>query len=434
MEKKLVQETVLYFISHASVLFRFGDEYLLTDPWYLTPAFSSWTPIPPPVVNLSVLEALSKTGRLTVLISHAHPDHTDVQFLKKLDETTPIIIPLYEDDHFIRYLKEDGFQNVREVGDAGLESGAFKINRLIHHISRHDALLTIETNDAFIVHGNDSWVLGGGNVEKLEAIKPKGKPSLFMGQGGSASGYPLTYLNYNQSKKIERLKEKNEKMINGLSSIARSLQFDRVLAYACFVRVMVGDKNYSEKAQVSDGVFCREITGNSSFIDFSPGDIYLPAEMRIIPVLSTLKIPLDYFSNEILPVSFKEVDREVFMSTYQVKASSFFDEMNVYFQQLVDEGRVNANSFSLVFDVEVCVDNEIIWSYQMECPGPQNSSRKKLCRISPTVLSSILDRIIPFEDAYTGYLAEWKRTPEDHYNEEFIREMINFGYIYMNQK
>ena len=47
MLKYIKDNTIVSFISHASLLINFNNKYILTDPWYISKAFNSWSPNPP---------------------------------------------------------------------------------------------------------------------------------------------------------------------------------------------------------------------------------------------------------------------------------------------------------------------------------------------------------------------------------------------------
>lgn len=420
---------VVQFVSHASVLIRHGDDFLLTDPWYLSPAFTSWTPCPPPSVNPEIIEALSRTGKLALVLSHAHPDHTDLEFLKRLDPQVPVYIPTYGDTHFTTLLATCGLKNVVEIPDSGLTCGAFTYHYCPHIESRFDAIISIECPDAFILHGNDAWVLGADGKEKIRRIKPAGKPSLFMGQGGSASGHPLTYMNYPPEQRGRLLREKNEKMLRNIAAEARAMGFDRALAYACFTRIQVPGKAYAFEAPVQSGRYANQLVGRDIFIDLSPGDIYLPAEDRTVPILSSLHWPMEVFAERPVRTKWPRVSRSDFLTMYVPKARSFLDALAQHLTEMVRSGRAAAEALNVRLRIDVALGAETVWAGT--CPlAATDGAREKICRVEAPVFAAMLDREIPFEDLYTGYLAEWSRQPEAYYNSAFIRALIDFGYLY----
>ena len=90
--------TTLQWIAHASCLISNGDYALLTDPWFLKKAFTSWTTKPPPIINPKLIIDMTKSGKLGIIISHHHFDHYDIDFIKQCAKNTPIIIADFSKD------------------------------------------------------------------------------------------------------------------------------------------------------------------------------------------------------------------------------------------------------------------------------------------------------------------------------------------------
>ena len=70
-------------INHSSLLFKFKESIVLTDFWNTSPAFGSWLPSALPFYNPTYLASLSYEDNFYLVISHAHDDHMDNDFLGK---------------------------------------------------------------------------------------------------------------------------------------------------------------------------------------------------------------------------------------------------------------------------------------------------------------------------------------------------------------
>jgi hypothetical protein len=425
-------DTIVYFISHASVLIRRGSTMVITDPWYIDVAFSSWTPSPPPALNPDMIIGLAATGNLAFVLSHAHPDHTDFGFLDQVPRNTPIFIPRYDDPHFENELKLHGHENVREIGARPEAFKDFRLCMIPHEKSATDAAIAVETADAFIFHGNDAWDVGAAGLQQLASIKPTHKKSLFMGQGGSASGHPLTYLNYEQSERLEKLIEKNCSMLKQIAATARKVGFDRALAYACFTKVTVEDRDYAHKAPLQNGTWANDATDEDIFIDLSPGDVFVPAKDLVIPILSSLHIDPCAYPLRVAARSFRSVSQSDWERVYASKADSFFASFEAFLRDWGIQRNVRFDELALQFHLALLDENDDeLFKQSWNLLGGA-SHRSKTCRVRLSRMAAVLDGKMPFEDLYTGYLAEWRREP-DVYNYEFVDALMAFGYSYLSK-
>ena len=73
------------FINHASVLLKYDNISLLSDPWYDGAAFNNGWNLLKETPEKSVYEMLAELSH--IWISHEHPDHFSVSFFKKFEQT-----------------------------------------------------------------------------------------------------------------------------------------------------------------------------------------------------------------------------------------------------------------------------------------------------------------------------------------------------------
>jgi beta-lactamase family protein len=103
------------FIGHASLLVRQGELTLLSDPWWVGPAYrDQWYPYPIPVPERYDLKRVD-----AVYISHSHEDHLHAPTLRALLQEAPdalAIIPLRHDTQMRDYLTRIGFKRIKELG------------------------------------------------------------------------------------------------------------------------------------------------------------------------------------------------------------------------------------------------------------------------------------------------------------------------------
>ena len=426
-------QTVMSFISHASVLLNYNDEIIITDPWYISSAFNTWWSCPPPLYNIDMILGIIKSGKAKIVISHAHPDHIDRNFIKLLPSSVEIYIPKYKDSHFIDILKSLGIKNIIEIENKELKVGKFILNSYAHYDSDYDAAVSIESPDAFIFHGNDSWRIKEEAKNKLKLkLKNLKKASLLMGQGGSASGYPLTYYNLSKTKSDSLLIEKNNKMIISLAATAKECRFDNILAYACFSIVKVQGKNYSNRAPIPTAQYCNKIASSDKFLDLSPGDIYLPKKGKgaVIPLIKSLHINQNNFIKENNIYNWPTFNNNK-IKTLQNKTNLFCKNFDIYLKKKHDEYTLDLDEIGIEFMFEVLDENENIIAKVKHLYFNNIAERTKVCRVRASVLNQVLNGKIPFEDLSIGYLAEWDRIPVNKYNKEFMSHLKTFWNIYV---
>lgn len=224
-------------INHASVLIQQDDIYVLTDPWFIKPAFGSWLPTPPMVYHPAYLLALAASNaKFSIVVSHGHDDHLDDDFLKLMPDDVPIIIPEYSSKGFKKRIERSGAKNVHEVGnDPKSINGVVYRAYIFEDISLDDAIVSISTGRFIVIHANDNWQRLTGDVES--AIKADMEPylmsdRLYMSQCNLADGYPWIYESVEN--KAEVAKNRQENILFNSYSNAESVGAGGFLAYAGF--------------------------------------------------------------------------------------------------------------------------------------------------------------------------------------------------------
>lgn len=377
--------TSVLWNSHASVLIRSGEDLFLTDPWYGV-AFSSWSPHPVPAINPDMLIGLAKSGRLRVIVSHGHGDHFDADFLAKLGDC-PIYVPKFRDGHMARLLPN------AVVIDGPTRAGGCVLNSWE---AAHSAVVSIDTPDCNIFHGNDVYALPDETIDEIDRYHDDGRPRFYMGQGGSASGWPLRY---RYADRDVRAQAKHAATLKGLHALATRLHATAALPYACFARVEFAGQEWLPLD--SSGANANAICGGRLFVDMAPGDVYLPATGQHIPMMPSLSAH-DYPRPK-MP-EFPDL-----WGTYGYRMAYFMDGIVPI-----------ARAHGVIFAVHV--GDGPVWSIGA-------GARHKECYVSRAVMSNVLAGRVPFADISTGYLAEWSREPDEP-NIGFLTELEDYGYAW----
>jgi hypothetical protein len=442
-----IEETAIYFISHASVVIRYGEYILVTDPYFITPAFTTWKTSPCATMSLDALISLSYSKKLAFVISHSHEDHYDINFLKKCYSETPVFICKFPKDDFkTSLLKDCNLVNITEIVSYELTPtkwGPFEMNAWLDPGSDFDSVISIASPDSFIFHGNDCWgitnEIQGSSIMNVKN-RYSDRKSLFMGQGGTASGWPLNYFCYSETEKIKLLEKKVENMVKTIAESCKTYNFDRALAYAMLTRIDIPEKNYSFQTQTMTGNYANFITSSNLFINLHPGDVYIPKEMRVIKILGTLD-HLKLFTNNMgtSPHFGKELTKsEWFELGYhqicenfvkkiipqQIKSELDKDDDEKFPQHKTEEGKWVENDFDLIFKLIITdnyKNNTVIDEISISM---FEATREKILRVPGNIMALVCKGNIPFRDLYIGYLGEFSRKPRNIYNKHFFQALI----------
>lgn len=102
-DKSLIQVT---YIGHATLLLRFGEAHVLTDPNFDEKLGFFLPRVSPPGMKISELPRID-----AILITHAHADHLSFRSLRAL----PPNIPIYAPPTVARWLERDGLSEVHSI-------------------------------------------------------------------------------------------------------------------------------------------------------------------------------------------------------------------------------------------------------------------------------------------------------------------------------
>jgi len=253
-----------------------------------------------------------------------------------------------------------------------------------------------------------------------------------MGQGGSASGYPLTYYGIKKNKLNTILQEKNDSMIRSLDKTAIDCGFDSILAYACLHNVNIDGKEYAYRAAIPHADYCNKVADSSKFIDVSPGDVFIPSKDNglIIPITRSLHINQKFFYNNENIFKWPKYNLNNLKSDKKkiIKFLSYFEK---YLNEKQNKFKLKINDIGINFKFEVIDDNEK-FIYEVNHDFFHNqANRFKICRVRASILKEVIEGRIPFEDLSIGYLAEWKREPDSIYNKLFMTYLKSFWNYYL---
>lgn len=225
-------------INHSSIAVFQDQAVLLTDPWYFVNAFHGWAPFPQPDFSL-VSELIENTSRRKiVIISHAHDDHVDPLFLRRLHPNDVVVCPRLPNKRFRDRLVDSTSEGVLiiEASEDPVRLSGYEITCVCNNtLSKQDFIFLIMTQNSFIIHANDNWHRFSREVlshidNKISRYQLEDR--YIFAQIGIADSFPTFYQGYCDEEKVELVRDKCKRMASAVVWNARRCQISKIYAYA----------------------------------------------------------------------------------------------------------------------------------------------------------------------------------------------------------
>ena len=440
-------------LNHSSLLFSLNNNknIFLTDFWNLSPAFGSWLPSVLPFYNPTYLASLSYKPNFYLIISHAHDDHIDDDFLRKyFNKDMKIIISKFPSPSLGRRLNKLGFENLIHL-DIGKEK-KFKdfeaITVVDETVSNDDSSIVLRDKKYGIFHGNDNWPV----IKKENLLKVKkfiGKRTLaYAAQTNSASGYPLSYPE--EKNKSYVLKNVVKKMLFAGFENANNLKAKYFIPYVGYAKPYIKDKDYYSEtfnpiySNLTKLIKKDKIKNKNKLVNiFCGGTLSLKT--------GKVTYPFNYDPMDAINITDKFVRNEGILEkcdTYNKDFNTKMDSVEVIkswlkvFNEFVSQYAIRFPKFypeTIGKKLRIIVKSqETEFMATIEVGSGKflndNSSIDKKFEIPENLFMAMIEKKIVWENFYTGYEAEITRYPKDNYNKGLLNYLNMFGYKYKNQK
>lgn len=442
-------------INHSCLLFDLGKKNkftFLTDFWNQSPSFGSWLPSALPFYHPTYLAALSYNQNFYLVISHAHDDHIDDDFLKNyFNKKMPIIINEFPSPSLKKRINGMGFKNVISVGKNIRSFPGFDVISIFdENLSNDDAGIAFRDKDFCIYHGNDNWhELKGKNLSKLKNFS-KGRKFLYAAQTNSASGHPLIYPQFKKSKTTELKKKVRNMVLAGLRN-TNNLGADFFLPYAGFAKPYVKGKSYESDAldptykNLIELIKVKKIQGKNKIIDLfcggtidlSNGKIEYPFTVNPNKVFEVTTKYMkqeniiqgcDGYREDLKPKPINNKQIKIFLSEFNEFVNNYLARFPRFYPTIIGK--------KLKITVENKNEKKINQAIEIGTGKFLKSNERvnKEFRIPNNLFMAVYEKKIPFENIYTGYQSDVFRYPLDIYNRDILMYLITFGYKYFASK
>ncbi len=224
----------LYFLNHASLLFRYKNSYYWTDPWVISPAFGSW--LQDPTLSASAFQFIDSLKRedLYIVISHGHDDHCDDFILKSKFADANYIIPSYRTKGFLRRVQSIATRDVIQIGRDPIQVGELRISSYINpEFTTHDAVLLflLETGPS-LIHANDNWHSQPDDFFIWLQEMVQGQLTHYFCQIGIADCFPHNYPQFTPTEYQQIAQERISRFLSTVQENGRQMGVEILYAYA----------------------------------------------------------------------------------------------------------------------------------------------------------------------------------------------------------
>ena len=440
-------------LNHSSLLFSLNNNknIFLTDFWNLSPAFGSWLPSVLPFYNPTYLASLSYKPNFYLIISHAHDDHIDDDFLRKyFNKDMKIIISKFPSPALGRRLNKLGFENLIHIDSREkLKIKDFEATTVVDEtVSNDDSSIVLRDKKYCIYHGNDNWfVINKENLLKVKQFVGK-RTLAYAAQTNSASGYPLSYPE--EKNKSYVLKNVVRKMLFAGFKNVTNLKAKYYIPYAGFAKPYLKNKDYY--SECIDPIYSNltklikkdKIKNKDKLVNiFCGGTLNLKT--------GKVTYPFNYNPMDAIKITDKYVRTEGIIKkcdTYNKDFNHKLEDVEVIkswlesFNQFVNQYAIRFPKFypeTIGKRLRIVVKSEKTQFISTIEVGSgkfldDNSSVDKKFEIAENLFMAMIHKKIIWENFYTGYQAEIVRYPKDNYNKGLLNYLDMYGYKYKNQK
>lgn len=424
--------TEVLFVSHASLLIRKGERYILTDPWFQQPAFGSLLPSLPMSVHPAYLAALE--NKLSIVISHEHTDHFDEDMLTLFKTDTQIIIANFKHATLYQRLQQLGFSNIIQVPTTGLTLDneihirAFVTQNPVHE----DAIFTFDTQDGLVIHANDHWFAWPETSytlvrEQVTRYAPH-QVTLF-GQAHSATGYPLNAKALTDTVKQELVVKIARNMLHEELKSAAKLGVSRFISYAGFIAPYVADcDHYRDLVLIpsahqmqclakTDPVL-QNLLEHIKILEFYPQDILEVGTGRIRKAFISSEHYSDVQIKQAAARFYHEYQVTHAANTFgednqaalqETEINQFVEKMGYFLKQHFAKLNQAHGSQTQTFQLVIPDINQIrhLTIGQPEIKSHASINADLTLEVKSTLLAKTIRKEISFENLYTGFVGLW---------------------------
>lgn len=255
------------FINHSSLSIVEKNITILTDPWFISPAFGTWCQNPSP--NYEDIEKIvKKESSIFTVISHGHDDHLDDFFIKNYLKNSQILITNFKSKGFLKRVSKISSKTPIEI-EQNFTPIKLNGNSFYSYSNKgmeNDSIILISNDDELIIHANDNYREQPKEIiDKIKEIS-KNKKIYYFSQVGIPSSFPAKFSNLHLKKKKEIIRSEHNRFISAFEKNIDKIRPDLAFIYA-------NQYQFDNEDNLSYYDDVQDIVKNHPFIkQLNPGD------------------------------------------------------------------------------------------------------------------------------------------------------------------
>jgi UDP-MurNAc hydroxylase len=264
------------YIYSACVVIESEDLTLCCDPWF-TPGiyYGSWYQYPP--LPKDPVDVIGKVD--AIYVSHVHPDHYDIDFLRRyLDRfpDTQIIIGETDPPYLLRQMKSDGL-NPTVVSET--QYGDTCVNIIANQAYEYDNIdtaLVVTRKNLSVANMNDN-PFDKKQIQDVLSLCPTGRPTVALLPFAGAGPYPQTY-ELPAEEALEAATRKRKQFLVNYSNFLENLNPLKAIPFAGQYFLGGPLKSMNDHRGVPDAPEVPKELGDTSVVLEDGGQAYIDLE------------------------------------------------------------------------------------------------------------------------------------------------------------
>ena len=363
-----------------------------------------------------------------------------------------MLIPKFSSPGLKKRLVKAGFSNVIEVGSS-VRLNKIDFNTFVHHdISHDDAIFSIRTRDAYVIHSNDNWRYTEHNISRMKE-ESAGRKILLATQVSIANGWPYLYEAYTKKEKIELANNRLIHIMNEVYRGAIKIGVNYFFHYAGHSMAYVkGNEELRELGGFRPLSFYKdnidaELFKQIEFLDMLPGccfdfeteEVYSPFNAFSYDEGSLKRMSAQFYDKH---KTYEKTDSYIHsaplfsLERRAILLRAFLHGFNKYVESAIERSGYYQNDIigSIIKIVDADGVSESVKVGEGLVVLNDSHEADTTFSVLPSVLDALLAKKIIWENLDIGFQSRIRKKSHSYHNGHITRWLSRYGYLYYNSK